>query len=75
MQWKAKYTLTDYPQGATRLKRCFAWMPVYISGNIIWLEAYEVLQVYNISTEKANIEDKETTFALGAWKNLDKRCR
>ena len=75
MQWKAKYTKADYLQGATRLKRCFAWLPVYISGNMIWFETYEILQMYNITQEKAIIDTKETIFALGAWKNLSKRCK
>jgi hypothetical protein len=75
MHWKAKYTRADYKEGATRLKRCFAWLPVYISGDMVWLESYEVLQVYNVSQEKVIIDSKEKVFALGAWKNLSKRCK
>lgn len=75
MKWKAKYTRADFANGTTRLKRCFAWLPVYISGNIVWLETYEILQVYSIISQKIIIDEKETIFANGNWLNLSKRCK
>lgn len=74
MRWKAKYTRTDYPSGATRLKRCFAWRPVYISGVFVWLEFFEVLQAFKISSEKTIIDGVTAEFSLGKWINLSKRC-
>lgn len=74
MRWKAKYTKADYQHGTTRLKQCFAWLPVYISGVIVWLEGYEVLQVYKIMNEKVIIDQQETLFTSGSWQNLSKRC-
>lgn len=74
MRWKAKYTKADYQHGTTRLKRSFAWWPVYISGEIIWMESYETLQVFKITQEKVIIDEQETLFACGSWINLSKRC-
>lgn len=63
----------EIANGTTRLRRKFAWLPTYISGTIVWLERYEVLQVYIISDQKVIIEEKETIFVIGVWKNLSKR--
>jgi len=73
MKWLAKHTKTDYSNGATRLKRFFSWLPIYISGKMIWLEMYEVLQVYEIKTYAVIIEDKEVVFKVSNWVNLSKR--
>lgn len=73
MRWKAKYTTTDYKEGATRLKRAFAYMPLYITGEIVWLEMYDVLQVYTITKQKAIIDGQEQLFSIGKWINLSKR--
>lgn len=73
MRWKAKHTRIEIKDGTTRLKRLFAWLPTYIAGTIVWLEQYEILQVYIILEQKVKIEEKEFTFAIGNWKNLSKR--
>lgn len=75
MQWKAKYTRADYQHGTTRLKRCFAWLPTYISGIMVWFETYEVLQMYQIKEHTVNVENEKTVFSSGKWINLSKRCR
>lgn len=75
MHWKAKYTRTDYADGATRLKRAFAWLPIYIEGDIIWLQGYEILQVYKLVEQKVIIDAKETIFVNGNWQNLSKRWK
>lgn len=75
MQWKAKYTTADYSEGTTRLKRVFAWLPTYINGVKVWLETYEILQVYVIDKDTVLIEEKQTVFSNGFWKNLSKRCK
>lgn len=74
MRWKSKYTKADYQHGTTRLKRSFAWLPVYISGVVVWLERYETLQMYKITNENVIIDQQETLFASGSWQNLSKRC-
>jgi hypothetical protein len=48
MKWKAKYTQTHYPQGSTRLKRVFAWLPVQIGDEVVWMERFEILQTYEL---------------------------
>ena len=73
MHWKAKYTRVNYQDGATRLKRCFAWIPVYINGCIHWLESYEVLQVYNVFNKTVMIDEEPKKFIIGKWENLSKR--
>lgn len=73
MRWQAKHTRLEIPNGSTRLKRIFAWWPTYISGQIAWLETYEILQVYIIIEQKVIIEEKETIFAICKWTNLSKR--
>lgn len=73
MRWKAKYTKADFKEGITRLERSFAWLPVYIGGEMIWLETYEILQVYQITKLEVTIDDEKTTFSIGSWNNLSKR--
>jgi hypothetical protein len=73
MRWKAKYTKADFKEGITRLERSFAWLPVYIGGEIIWLEKYEILQVYQITKIIALIDNEPQTFSIGAWTNLSTR--
>lgn len=75
MRWPAKHTRPEINAGATRITSVFAWLPVYISGTMVWLEFYEILQVYNISDQKVIIEEKETTFVLRKWINLSKRLK
>ncbi len=73
MRWQSKHIRAEIPNGFTRLKRRFSWLPIYILGTIVWLESYEILQVYIISQQKVIIEEKEITFAIGKWVNLSKR--
>lgn len=73
MRWLARHTITDYPQGATRLHRRFAWLPVYISGSRVWLEFFEILQMYNVLTYTAKVDDTDVSFRVGNWINLSKR--
>lgn len=75
MRWSAKYVQPKPIEGDSRLYRRFAWCPVYIDGNIIWLETYEILQVYRIIEQKIKIDSEEITFLPGNWINLAKRCK
>jgi hypothetical protein len=75
MIWKAKYTHVDYVNGTTRLKRCFAWLPKYIDGNIIWLETYDILQGYISNKYTVTVDDKNVDFIKFQWINLANRCK
>jgi len=77
MIWKAKYTKTDYAHGTTRLKRVFAWRPTYVDGDVVWLEFYEVLQVYEILRFALRLDPAKPTemteFLVGKWVDVSKR--
>lgn len=73
MIWKSKYVNPEIQNGATRIKRVFAWMPTYISGNMVWLQSYDVLQVYRITAYVVQFEGEQKEFAVGQWINLAKR--
>jgi hypothetical protein len=73
MRKKARFTKTDYPNGATRQKRVFAWLPTYVSGEIVWLEYFEVLQAYIIEEISLRLDGKDQLFAVASWRNISKR--
>lgn len=77
MKWKAKYTTTLHTHGTSRLKRVFAWVPVYVDGNMVWLETFEILQVYNVTVHSVVMDpanNKEfTNFYSGNWVDVSKR--
>jgi len=78
LRWKSKYTRADFLNGTTRLKRVFAWLPTYINGTIVFLETYEILQSYQITTHlvKLNVSEKDkelTEFFTGKWIDVSKR--
>ena len=75
MIWKAKYTHVDYANGTTRLKRVFAWLPVYIDGNYIWLATYDVLQGYIAEKVTVKVDEKDIEFINYRWINLANRCK
>jgi hypothetical protein len=73
LKWLAKHTKIDYANGTTRLHRRFSWLPVYISGEYVWLCMYEVLQYFEVKIYTTTIETKEVNFKTGQWINLSKR--
>lgn len=73
MRLKAKYTKADYKQGATRLKRVFAYFPTYINGVNVWFEFYDVLQVYNEVEYKCTLEGEDVLIKVADWVNVSKR--
>lgn len=75
MIWPARHTKVQPPVGTLRFERYFAFWPVRIGDNIVWLEFYEVMQVYRITEEKVVIDDKPVTFLPGKWVNITKRCK
>lgn len=75
MRWRSKYTRADYAPNTTRLKRAFAWLPVYIDGQMVWLETYEILQAYEIKEIELLMdgEEKPLFFSIGKWIDVSKR--
>ena len=73
MKFKARYKQANYVHGATRLKRLFAWLPLYISGYTIWLCSYDVLEVYLEKQTTVILDGKTTIFTNGKWECLSKR--
>lgn len=73
MKWKARYTRAEYSHGTTRMKRCFAWLPVYISGTMVWMETYEVLQAYLIKEHELEVDGEKSFFGSGKWRDISKR--
>lgn len=82
MIWKSKYLKIKPARDAVRTKKIFAFFPVRIGENIIFLEKYEKLQVYSEQEYKVSIfdestgEDKPVVFVTGKWVTISKRiCR
>lgn len=75
MKWKAKFTRPNYEDGTVRLKRCFAWLPVYIDGFFVWLTNYDIMQVYVSEDNKAIIDGENSIVTSKYWKNKGKRCK
>lgn len=75
MIWKAKYSKETYQPGITRVKRVFAWLPFEINGDVIWLESYEIYQLY--TTKDYPVVDVPTSktllFKVNEWINLSYR--
>ena len=63
---------TNYPVNANRKVPRFAWLPVYISGNMVWLQRYLVLQIYTIEVGETIIGDKPMRFAKYKWVDFSK---
>lgn len=76
MRWKARYTRANHEHGVTRLKRVFALLPTYIDGTIVFLETYEILQSYQLTTYPAKLDQASnefTPFVIGQWVDISKR--
>lgn len=59
--------------GSIRLLKRFAWLPLFIGDDLIWLERYEVLQGYIGQQYQLSIENKPVTFTVADWITLSKR--
>ena len=76
MRWKARYTRANHEPGTTRLKRVFAWLPTYIDGTVVFLETYEILQSFQVTTYPARLDPtlpEVTPFIIGNWVDISKR--
>jgi hypothetical protein len=73
MRWIATYTESAIMPGSTRLKRIFAWRPRNISGVVVWLEYYEVLQGYEVKAGDFILDNKPIKFSISQWINISER--
>lgn len=66
---KARYANQTFRDGDTRIKRIFAWLPFRINDDLVWLEKYEVLQLYKTISYPAN----DKAYTVNEWINLSYR--
>ena len=71
---KLNFTRITPPLGTTRIRKRFAWFPVFIKSECIWLERYEVMQAYVgeqfTVVVKIDNEDKPMEFIVALWKTI-----
>lgn len=70
---KLDFTRVTPPIGTTRLRRRFAWLPVFIKTECIWLERYEVLQAFVDEIYMVKIDNEPKQFVVANWKTISKR--
>jgi hypothetical protein len=70
-----KYTTPNIVSGTTRLKRVFAFIPTVVDDTTVWLEHYEILQVYLVVEVIAIVDGAPVKFANGNWQDISKRLR
>lgn len=73
MKWLAKTTDVPIKEGATRLQRKFSFLPTRIGDTFVWLETYEILQLFHVELYTVTIDEKQVQFVKGDWINLSKR--
>jgi hypothetical protein len=59
--------------GTTRVVRHYAWLPKEIGSTIIWLEYFEILQVFTYFEYRILHEGKPQLARVGEWKDLESR--
>jgi hypothetical protein len=47
VKWRSKKA-TNPPPNSYRRRRCFAWKPREIGDVVVWLETYQVEEVYRV---------------------------
>lgn len=73
MVWKAKETRVDYPIGANKIVRCFAWLPIYINGDMVWLGFYQAIMIFEIIYHNTKIAGQDVSFSDSKWVLASKR--
>lgn len=68
MLWKARIGKETNRVGDTREIRPFAWLPKTIDGNVVWLERYQVKQIYWL-TEYPDTQISKV-YQVYEWKNI-----
>jgi hypothetical protein len=72
MVFKAKYAEENFRLGDMRTERHFAWLPIRIKDDYLWLETYETLMYYEAKQFPVFGTDKAIT--VHEWvKIADKR--
>jgi hypothetical protein len=71
---KTPFSATPKP-GTTRTTRKFAWLPVAVAGNYVWLERYETLEGYIQFQYTVVVNDKTVVASVYKWIELSKRLR
>ena len=73
MRWISKYTQPVIEEGSSRLMRVFAFRPKDVNGTLVWLEHFEVLQVWKVERFKVLVEGQEKGFEVGKWVDISTR--
>lgn len=73
MRFSLPYRITEPAANETRTVRKFAWVPIRIHNNYVWLERYEECQVYIKDAYPVTIEEEKLTFVVGRWVTISKR--
>lgn len=68
MTWKAKFGKETNRVGDTREIRIFAWLPKTIDGYVVWLEKYQIKQIYWL-TEYPDVA-ANVAYQVYEWKNI-----
>lgn len=71
MVYKARYANQTFHDGDTRIKRVFAWLPFRINDDFVWLETYEILQLYK--TIQYPVTTNQKAYTVNEWINLSYR--
>lgn len=69
MVYKSKVASRTVRHGDTQILRKFAWLPFRINDDMVWLETYEVLQQWAMSTYAVG----EKGYQVGQWINISYR--
>lgn len=59
--------------GTTRKRVKFAYFPTLVGTALIWLELFEVLEVWSVDAYTVEIDGTAAVFHLGKWVELSKR--
>jgi hypothetical protein len=59
--------------GSTRKKIKFALFPTRAGGALIWLEFYEVLEVWHEQAYVVTVEGQKQAFSRGHWIEISRR--
>lgn len=72
MVWKAKEVI-NLKNGDTRRIMHFAYLPIQIDDDILWLGYYETLELWVVIVKIVMLEGKQLEFTYGNWEVISKR--
>jgi len=75
---RLNFTRITPEPGTSKIIKRFAWLPIFVGNECIWLERYEVLLVWTSITHPAVVKDKagndkEIYLEYSQWLPLAKR--